>query len=63
MQFSVDVMVRSYHAYQSVWEAVVGEELACQRERANSEDPFAVAVMKGETIVGHVTSAVCAIFI
>ena len=49
-----------------MWEAVVGEELACQRERENSEDPFAVAVMKGETIVGHVPrriSAVCAMFI
>ena len=32
VQFSVDAMVRGYHAYQSVWEAVVGKELACQRE-------------------------------
>ena len=66
MQFSVDEMVRRYHAHESVWEAVFGEELGCQRERTNSEDPFAVAVMKGETIVGHVPrkiSAVCTIFI
>ena len=51
---------------KSAWEAVVGEELACQRERANSEDPFAVVVMKGEMIIGHVPrriSAVCAMFI
>ena len=47
-------MVRGYHACQSVWEAVVRKELACQRERANSEDHFAVAVMKRETIIGHV---------
>ena len=66
MQFSIDVMVRGYHSYQSVWEAVVGEELACDRERANSEDPFVVAVMKDETIIGHVPrriSAVCVMFI
>ena len=58
-------MVRGYHPYQSVWEAVVGEELAGQRKRANSEDPFAVAVMKGKTIVGYVPrriSAACAMF-
>ena len=49
-----------------MWEAVVGEELACQRERANSEDPFAVAVTKGERIVDHVPrriSAACAMFL
>ena len=36
------------------------------KEASNSEDPFAVAVIKGETIVGHVSrmiSAVCAMFI
>lgn len=66
VQFSVEAMVRGYHAYESVWVAVVGEELACKRERGNSEDPFAVAVTKGERIVGHVPrkiSAVCAMFL
>ncbi len=31
-----------------------GEELPCQRERANPRDPFAVTVLKDEAIVGHV---------
>ena len=54
------------YALESMWVAVVGEELACKRERGNSEDPFAVAVTKGKRIVGHVPrkiSAVCAMFL
>ena len=34
-----------------MWVAV-GNQMPCQREQANFEDPFAVAVMKGELIVG-----------
>ncbi len=52
--FSVEAMVRGYHAYKDIWTAVVGEELPCQRQRANPRDPFAVAVLKDEAIVGHV---------
>ncbi len=50
--FSVEAMVRGYHAYKDIWTAVVGEELPCQRERANPRDPFAVVVLKDEAIVG-----------
>ena len=66
MHFSFDMIVRGHHAYPSMWEAAVGEELACQRERANPKHPFVVAVMKGERIVGHVPrriSSVCAMLI
>ncbi len=52
--FSVEAMVRGYHTYKDIWTAVVGEELPCQREMANPRDPFAVAVLKDEAIVGHV---------
>ncbi len=52
--FSIEAMVRGYHAYKDIWTAVVGEELPCQRERANPRDPFAVAVLKDEAVVGHV---------
>ncbi len=52
--FSVEAMVRGYNAYKNIWTAVVGEELPCQREIANPRDPFAVAVLKHEAIVGHV---------
>ena len=44
--FNVKTIVRHHHAYQSALVAV-SENLACQREGANSENPFAVAVMTG----------------
>ena len=40
--FSVESMVRGYHVYRRVWEASVGEELTCQRNRGNLVNPFAV---------------------
>ena len=33
------------------------DQLPCRRERATSEDPFAVALMKGEMIVGDLAVA------
>ncbi len=59
-------MVRGCHTYQSVWTAVVGEELPYQRETVNPRDPFAVAVLKDEAIVGHVPrkiSSICSLFL
>ena len=52
--FSVEAMVSGYHAYKDIWTAVHGEELPCQREDGNRVDAFAVAVVKDETVVGHV---------
>lgn len=57
MYFNVKMMVRldkEIFAGTNFWELVlVGEELPCQRERANSEDPLPVAVTTGELIVGQ----------
>ena len=33
--------MRRYHRYRFVWEADIGEELPCKREKGNSQDPFA----------------------
>ena len=63
--FSVEAMIRGYHVYKDIWNAVVNEELQCQREPFNSSDSFAVAVVRGGTIVGHVPrkiSSVCSLF-
>ena len=40
--------VRGCHIYQELWEAVIGEELQCQRERDNPADMYAVVVRKNE---------------
>ena len=59
-------MVRGYHVYQTVWEVSVSEVLPCTREPGNWHDPHAVAVKKGDIIVGHLPrniSCICSIFI
>ena len=45
--------VRGYHVYKTVWAVAVGEVLICRREPSNSADRYAVAVLKEETIIGH----------
>ena len=66
--FSVEAMVRGYHVYQDIWTAVVGEEFPCKQEAGNTFDPFAVAVMRGDTntVIGHVPrriSSICSLFL
>ena len=45
--------MRGYHIYKEEWEAAVGEELKCEREKNNAKDPYAVAVLRENVIVGH----------
>ena len=48
------------------WEAAIGEELECQRERGNATDAYAVSVIKEGVIIGHLPqriSCVCTLFI
>lgn len=58
--------IYGFHVYHTVWTPYIGENLDCVRESGNSEDPFAVTVMKvGETI-GHVPrtiSCVCSLLL
>ena len=50
--FNVEMILRRYHAYQSVSDAF-DKKLPCQREGSNSEDLFTDAVMTGKLIIGH----------
>lgn len=65
--FGVESMVRGYHVYQNIWDADVGDQqLSCRREPTNSRDPFAVAVVQSDVIVGHIPrkiSSVCSMFL
>ena len=36
-----------------IWEAAIGEELNCKREPSNSIDRYAMAIVKGDMVVGH----------
>ena len=43
--------------------AAVGEELACEREPTNTSDRYAVAVVKGGVIIGHLPRKICSLFL
>ena len=55
--------MRGYHAYKDTWATVHHEELSCERETGNRVDAFAVAVMKDETVVGHVPKKISSVLI
>ena len=64
--FVAESCIRGHHVYQREWTPVLGEELQCQRESTNANDPYAVAVRKDDNVVGHVPrriSAACSLFI
>ena len=45
--------VRGYHVYQDIWSPRIGEVLPLEREPDNSEDKFAVAIVRRSRVVGH----------
>ena len=66
-EYEIESCIRGYHIYKNLWTSFVGESLECNRETDNTEDPYAVCVIKGrDTIVGHVPrkiSAACSLFL
>ena len=42
VSFSVEAVVRGYHAYKDIWVDVYGEELPCEREAGNRVDAFVI---------------------
>ena len=57
--------MRGFHVYKAVYEPSQ-ELLTCVREPGNVHNPYAVAMMNGNVVVGHVPrliSALCAMFI
>ena len=63
---TIESCVRGHHIYKAIWDPFEGEELVCHKEESNLRDLYAVAVMKGDSIVGHVLrkiSASCTLFL
>ena len=52
--YSVESVVRGHHIYKSIWTPLIGEVLTAELEEDNTEDQYAVAVIRAGTIVGHV---------
>ena len=64
--YRMESCIRGFHIYKEVWTPFIGERLGCVRERSNREDPFAVAMKRGNEVVGHVPrtiSCVCTLFL
>ena len=62
----VETVIRGYHVYKDIWTSTLGEILSCRREEDNYHDRFAVAVVKGSDVVGHVPrkiSTICSLFL
>ena len=62
----IETCVRGHHVYKSIWSPTTGEELDCRRKPANTEDPYAVTVVRRSTVVGQVPrkiSAACSLFL
>lgn len=53
-EFILDSIVRGHHVFKSIWTPHVGEVLPARVEEGNEEDRYAVAVLKGSVVVGHV---------
>ena len=51
--YKIDYCIRGFHAYNTVWTPVIGEELICRQEPSNVMDPYAVSVIKDSIVVGH----------
>ena len=59
-------MVRGYHIYKEIWDAVVGQEFPCKRKDGNRVNPFTVAVVRGGIVIGHVPgkiSSICSLYL
>ena len=66
MAFVITSVVRGYHIYKDIWEAEINSKLPCSPQPDNRQDRYAVAVMNGTNVVGHVPrriSYICNIFI
>ena len=58
--------VRGYHVYRAIWDAVIGEDLVCERETTNEHDRYAVAVVKDGVVIGHLPRTIsrpCSLFL
>ena len=61
----VETVFRGYHVYTGIWDTAIGETLECEQGGKNIHDPYAVVVVKGGNVVGHVPcaiSSVCFLF-
>ena len=47
-------VIRGHHIYKTIWMPYTGERLGVEREGGNTNDSYAVSIIKDDLIVGHV---------
>ena len=52
-EFKCESMIKGYHTYMKDWTPVLGENLKTRPEPENEIDKYAVAVVIGRKVVGH----------
>ena len=53
-EFEVSSVVRGYHIYKETWTPFLTEHLECKREEGNNKDRYAVAMLRHDSVVGHI---------
>ena len=62
-KWSFNSYSRGYHEYMNLWVPLIGHEsLICRKEIRNVYDPHAVAIIRGNVVVGHVPQNICGFF-
>ena len=51
---TLESVIHGHHLCKQIWQPLVGEMLALEREEGNNHDKFAVSLLKESTVVGHV---------
>ena len=51
--FTFESAVRGHHVFKRIWTPVNGQLLQVRAETGNERDPYAVATVHDDTIVGH----------
>ena len=65
-EFERACCTHGFHVFKEIWEAAVGEELACEREPHNAHDRYAVAVKRSGITICHLPwklSRLCSLFL
>ena len=53
--FSFNSYIRGFHAYKQKWDPVLGRRYSCTADEKNEHDEYAVAVVKDDEVVGHIS--------
>ena len=53
-EFEVSSVASRYHIYKETWPPFLTEHLECKREEGNDKDRYAVAVLRHDSVVGHI---------